>query len=478
MIRMHRLLTLALLITLAIPAGAQEFLDTAGRWKSLPHPQLGGGGGTQAPPAPRAMVAHRGHVVVGREARGVIVSRDSGETWSSTGSALPAGVTTVWALGIPDTAAGSSRIVGVAAAGASARLIETTDGGTTWRDAGALPDLDPLFSVPVDTMRLYGPPQFLFVPNVGAAGRTGFNHSAAGLLASTDDGRTWSRRGEARPIRAMAMADALNGIAAFGDYTPSTVLSSTPGGIYWTSDGGATWTQSYEFTDGGFYQHLTFKAFSPMVYRAFVPERFQNYMDWRLLRSSDGGRSWGVYLGRQAKRPLYGVAFWRDTADIHVVADGAILSHAADGGEIFYVLRDTARGYWQTPLDLIPGYVTKAPVAATDGRYLYFTVPGDRVARWRMASIEPFAAVEGSDGAMAVAVAPNPVRSSMRVVVPPELGAREILIVDVLGRERLRVEVPIGSAGVTVDADELLSGRYVALVRGASRSASVGFVVD
>lgn len=470
-------LTLALIVLVVAPAGAQEFLDTAGRWKSLTLP-----GGSSPQIAPRAMVALRGHVVIGREGRSVLVSRDSGETWRNTGGALPADLQTVWALAHPDTLNAPQRILGVAATGASGaqvRLIESTDGGDTWRDAGRLAELDVLFTVPTDTMRLYGPPAMLFVDNASGSGRTGFLYSAAGLFASTDNGATWSRRGSARAFRALAMRDEANGIAALGDYRTGTAISATPGGIAWTSDGGATWTQTYGFSDGGFYQHLTLKTFSSTQYRAFVPERFQNYMDWRLLRSSDAGRTWGDYRGRQARRPLYGVAFWRDTTDLHVVSDGAILQHAADGGELFYLLRDTAAGYWQTPLDLIPGYVTRAPIAATDGRYLYFTVPGNRAARWRMASIEPLSSVTVEVPVEGLSIRPNPVRSEgARIDLGARLaGAREIVVVDVLGRRRLAIDVPDGARSVRLDAVRLEPGRYVAIVGVGRAIARVPFVV-
>jgi photosystem II stability/assembly factor-like uncharacterized protein len=460
---------------------AQEFLDTAGRWKTLALPGGTGGGGGEERFVPRSMVALRGHVVIGREDRSVLVSRDSGETWTSVGNALPPEIQNVWALAHPDTSGAPNRIVGVAMTAASqARLIESSDGGITWRDAGRLPELDVLFAAPLDTMRLYGPPAIIFVPDAVGSGRTGFIYSAAGILVSTDGGTTWTRRGAARPVRAMAMVDDRNGIAAFGDYTPGTLLSSSPGGIHWTSDGGETWTMSYEFTDGGFYQYLTLTTFSATDMRAFVPERFQNYMDWRLLRSVDGGRSWGVHLGRQSKRPLYGRAFWRDTADIHVVSDGAILQHAADGGELFYLLRDTANGYWQTPLDLIPGYVTKAPIAATDGRYLYFTVPGNRAARWRMASMEPFASVDHeSSGDGAISVVPNPTnREGARIEIAGSTArARELLVVDGLGRVVLRRTVSASQGVVAFSTAELGVGTYTAIVRSPSGTHRARFVV-
>jgi photosystem II stability/assembly factor-like uncharacterized protein len=471
-----RIAAMAVIALCAASARSQEFLDTAGRWKSLTLPQ----GGQQV--APRAMVALRGHVVIGREERGMLVSNDSGENWRSVGGELPPAIQTVWALGYPDSAATPDRILGVAATAATpalARLIESTDGGSTWADRGALAELDPLFTVPVDTMRLYGPPGILFAPNQGAPGSTGFLYSAAGLLASTDGGATWARRGPRVAIRAMAMADAMNGIAALGEYRSGTVLSSVPGGICWTSDGGATWTQSYEFSDGGFFQHLGLRAFSPSVYRAFVPERFQNYMDWRLLRSSDGGRSWGVYLGRQSRRPLYGPAFWRDTSDVHVVSDGAILQHAADGGELFYLLRDTTNGYWQTPLDLIPGYVTRAPIAASDGRYLYFTVPGNRAARWRMASIEPFSGITAETSAGERSrIVPHPIVGSSTLVAAERLGTiEEIVVVDALGRVRLRPAPDASLRAASIDAEDLPPGRYLAVVRGSRGEERVPFIV-
>lgn len=455
---------------------AQEFLDTAGRWRSLSLPS-----GASPQIAPRAMVALRGHVVIGREGRSLLVSRDSGESWTNAGAALPAEAQTVWSLVHPDTTGTPARILGVAATGgtsARAMLIESTDGGSTWRDAGTLPELDALFRVPVDTMRLYGPPEMLFVDNSSGQGSTGFIYSAVGLLASTDGGASWSRRGTPRAFRAMSMHDELNGIAALGDHVPATVLSSLPGGIAWTSDGGETWTQTYGFSDGGFFQHITLKAFSATQYRAFVPERFQNYMDWRLLRSSDAGRSWGEYLGRQSRRPLYGRAFWRDTTDIHVVSDGAILQHAADGGELFYLLRDTTQGYWQTPLDLIPGYVTRAPIAATDGRYLYFTVPGNRAARWRMASIEPLAAI-GSDATDAgMAIVPNPVDASggRLLLGAKTTAAGELLIVDLIGRIHGRRSIEPGLTSIALPG-ALEPGAYIAILRQAGRNTLAPFVV-
>lgn len=468
-------LAIAALLLSHADVHAQEFLDTAGRWKQLSLPPVNG-------VVPRAMIAHNGRVLIGRNLRSIIVSRDSGETWIDAGSTLPAEITTVWALAFVDTIGAPNHILGISTtSGAPVRVrtIESTDGGLTWRGGIALPELDVLFTVDLDTMRLYGPPQMLFVANASGIGRTGFIYSAAGLFATTDNGATWTRRGRAVAIRALSMANEQVGIAALGEHQPNTTLSSQPGGLWWTSDGGATWTQSYTFSDGGFYQYITLRAFSSTSFRAFVPERFQNYLDWRLLRSTNGGRTWDEHRGRQARRPLYGLAVLRDTTDVHVVSDGAILQHSGNGGELFYLLRDTTvTPWWQTPLDDIPGYVTKAPVAAYDRQYLYFTV-FNTAARWRMASVEPRSGVD-VEGRLAaqIMVAPNPTNGAARLRIESRLtDVDELLIVDALGEVRCRLRVD-DDGFAELSPGMLPQGRYVAVARTRHAVLHNAFVIS
>ena len=470
------LILAALAALLSLPsARAQEFLDTAGRWKSLTLP-------VKDPLArPQTIISHRGHVVIGCQARHVFVSRDSGETWTDVGEALPEGLTTVWTLAYPDTTS-PLRILGIAttAAPQQAWMIESSDGGITWRNHQRLAELDALFAMrPLEIVAL-GMPVLSFVGSSSGGPPAGFIHSATGLLASSDGGTTWSRRASSFAIRAMEMSDERNGVASLIEFPLDTSSAAKSfGGISWTSDGGATWTRSYGFPDGGFFQFHMYKAFSKTEIRAFIPERYQNYLDWRLLSSSDGGRSWNDYRGIRARRPLFGPVFWRGTLDLHIICDGAIIQHSSDGGERFFLLRDTSSGWPVTNLDYL--LYASAPISATDGRYIYLAA-GTNVARWRMADMQPpYASADATADARTMdngglIITPNPVRHASQLTIASEVeGLREIVIVDALGRVRATIDAE-GHSTVSLPRD-LSTGRYTAIGRGSSRAYAVSFVV-
>ncbi len=450
-------------------ARAQEFRDTAGRWTPLDLTQAANNAA-----APRSMAAFRQRVIIGRDNGSMLFSPDSGETWINVTQqgGLPEGTGTVWALDFSDTANDPDAVIGLAMYGSNptqqATIIHSTDAGRTWTRGAHVAPLDPYMRRTPDSIAFDGPPVIQVVPNAVGAGTTIFISCGGGLVASTDGGTTWELRND-WVFHRFAASNSLRGVANRAQG------SNFPGGVFATTDGGRTWIQSDTFQSGTYRQWGSIRAFSETQFVVFLPERYQGFTAWLLMRTSDGGMTWDRYHGRHALRPLFGAVFWQDPTDVHVVSDGAILSHSADGGEHFFVLRDTLQEYWRTDLDAL-WLTAYAPTAAMDDQYIYLTSIKNLAARWRVAPPQPFSAVP-----TAVASHAGSVSSSADGTLQIELANTvtsdvNVSVVDLLGRTALYRRVPRGeirNSTITLRCDGLWSGSY--FVRVFDDNGSVGF---
>jgi hypothetical protein len=293
-------------------------------------------------------------------------------------------------------------------------------------------------------------------------------------MVTSDGGTTWNVRGEVWAFRSVAFADAQHGVASRSHFAAGA------GGLYYTSDGGLTWNLTYEFPDESFKQYVALRYFTPNSVRAILPYRYQNFLDWKRLSSHDAGATWTTYNGIAARRPLMGGIFWQDSTDIHVVSDGAIIQHSADGGELFYLLRDTTAGYWQSDIDNI--FPTKVPVSASDNAYLYIAGPNGLAARWRVAPPQPFSAVRvdgESSGARITSVRAGVIDVELTV---PTATRVSIDVVDVLGSVRCTIpaaQLTQGTQRLSVPTTGLSAGRYYVVIRTGrgvqALPATVGF---
>jgi photosystem II stability/assembly factor-like uncharacterized protein len=174
-------------------------------------------------------------------------------------------------------------------------LIETTDGGQSWRSLSLLGDVD-FHALRVAHDRVYG------------------WDSSSGTFMVSDDGEEWDRRSTAPIFDFVVDPDDPEGVLA------SVSESFDDVRLVRSADGGRTW----EDVDSPPIARLAWES-TDQLWGAGI--------DGSVWRSSDGGESWEQAGGRIGGRPE---AFLDAGDSLYVAAGGAILE-SPDGGETWEV---------------------------------------------------------------------------------------------------------------------------------------------
>ncbi|MBS0661480.1 MAG: hypothetical protein JSR82_24985 [Verrucomicrobia bacterium] len=188
-------------------------------------------------------------------------------------------------------------------------LYATEDGGDTWRPVPLeAPGLVGLCAIDVLRVPFINSGERAERVILHAGGRVG---GPAGLLRSTDEGRTWTTLSvpkECAMILDVKFLDAEHGLLCS---TTSTDIDRTHALILGTDDGGRTWTERYRSTRPG---ELTWKFSFPTRDVGFAT--VQSYsQDPKatarfVARTDDGGRTWReLPLVDDAPTREFGIAF-------------------------------------------------------------------------------------------------------------------------------------------------------------------------
>ncbi len=174
-------------------------------------------------------------------------------------------------------------------------LIETTDGGQSWRSRSLLGDVD-FHALRVAHEQVYG------------------WDSTSGAFMVSDDGEVWDRRSAAPIFDFVVDPDDPDGVLASVSESLDDVR------LVRSVDGGRSW------------EDLDTPPIARLAWE--TPERlFGVGIDGSVWRSSDGGEQWEQAGGRVGGRPE---AFLDAGDSLFVAAGGAILA-SADGGETWEV---------------------------------------------------------------------------------------------------------------------------------------------
>jgi hypothetical protein len=386
---------------------------------------------------PRAVVANGGRVLVGRNYRSILTSSDYGLTWSDAGvdGTVPEAMSTVWALGMPDSIGAPQRVLGVATlitydADTSLVVIESTDGGMSWSVSSALPGIkSPGGSVLME-----------FSQEV-ESNNTGYIATGRRLFASTDRGATWTLRDTSLFYQALESS------------TADQVVQINATGIHNSTNAGVAWVRT-QTLPAARNRALGLQAFSPTEYRVLLPDRTRRNVDWNVGRSTDGGQTWTIEERAGAPRPLDGYAFWRDVDTVYAIGRGATVQRSTTGGNSFVLLKDSsiefsALGAWIA--------------AGTDSRNIYVAGAGDAIGRYEFAAPPPLAVPGEAVHNVSARLVTNEV--SGRVVVEISLARSAhvtIDIVDIVGRSVVTdgSVLDAGMHRVGIDVGDVASGGY------------------
>jgi hypothetical protein len=403
---------------------------------------------------PRSILAHRGHVVVGRNYGSLLVSSDAGLTWKDVDleGGTPDRMAVVWALSYVDSnTAGVNSIRGVASfveydGRTYYAIIASSNGGATWTKGMELPQLTGAGSTIAMTFA-----------NSVEIDPVGFLTSSKGLLVSTDEGVTWTLR-DTIALRSLVMSSMTEGVG------------TTLDGIYRTSNAGTSWTKVQPLTANR-NRPVGLRAFSSDIYRGLFPDRTLVSKTWDLAAST-AAASWSVSEHSGAPRPLDGYGYWIDPQNIYVVGRGATIQSSSDGGASFTLKQDTVGAFKGTS-----GWI----VATSDSNHYYVIGAGNVAGRWSFFETPPVGVREShaADGSTLEVVSSGD-GSTVAIVSMKRRGDATIQIHNMLGEivheERL-ADATAGAHAVTIPTGSIGSGSYlISLVSGGQR-VSKSFVV-
>jgi len=415
---------------------------------------------------PRCVAANGPTVLVGRDFRSLLLSKDHGDNWTDVGvgSDMPDDVSAVWQLAFPDSVAEPNRIVGLASfitysTDMYMGLIESTDGGSTWQEGARIDQLSG--SEPTATL------DFVTVidPETSEKYTAGFIASSLGMVASVDGGETWESRNASLSFRDIAMSDSSVGVAA------------TPDGIYSTVDGGKTWTKA-QALDASHDRVIGLEAFihpdfTPPDFRALAPDRQTTYQNWELLTGLSGGTSWQAQNRSGAARPLDATAHWLDADTVIAVGKYATIQLSTDGGGSFALLHDSTAAF-----ENVGGFV----VTGRDHEFIYIVGAANVAARWRVGKPVPTAVPSLPSYLAGATLLANPVVGDQGLLrfTLASASTVDLEVYDMLGVRLRSISLGERAAGeylAPIDVSGMPTGRYVLRVTTDNGGSTLPLVV-
>ena len=387
---------------------------------------------------PRTISANSGRIVVGRNYRSILASTDRGVTWRDADleGSVPAAMSTVWAITMPDSVIAPNRFIGVAsmisyANDTSLAVIESIDGGLNWTVSSTLPGT-----------KAPGGPVLIDFSEEAEMASVGMISTGRRLYISNDDGRTWALRDTTLYYQALELSSAQN-----------TIQVNAPG-IYQSPNAGQVWTRTQTLPSAR-NRALGLQAFSPTSVRVLFPDRTRRNVYWNVGTSTDGGVTWTIVEYTGAPRPLDGYAFWRDADTVYAVGRGATFQRSTDGGASFSMLKDSsvefrALGSWIA--------------AGKDEQNIYVAGAGDAIGRWEFAAPPPPVSVPlDLSRTLAARLVGNVTADRAVLELSVERASRvSIDVVDVVGRTVIAdaAMVDAGARRIAIDVAALAAGGY------------------
>ena len=247
------------------------------------------------------------------------------------------------------------------------RLLQTTDGGKSWRVIDKGGDGTIRSETIVDDLR-----RFQFInPDVGITWRGNV------FKRTTDSGRTWAESFSIPPpneyqLLAFYFLNAMEGWAAGRN-------------VYYTDNGGRSWQQLAP-TPTGDYQHQRRIRIDPESANYWPLLRFTTSkdgvmakLDGMVFLTHDGGKSWQYVF--EANTRLSDL-FFSDNLDGWLVGNGGFVARTRDGGQTWVPIKTPANN------DLIAVHFVNSNVGCAVGSKSTIVCTKDGGTTWTSASVK------------------------------------------------------------------------------------------
>ena len=434
-----------------------------------------------------AVIARGELLLVAREYQSLARSSDAGRTWRDIGltGGLPRGLRQIHAMSFL-SAADSLHLFAIADfvaidSAAHFGVIESTDGGLTWKEISGLPAGEGF------VVYREGPNSFrdlgITFADDSAGNPVGFLTTPVGLLVSEDLGRTWTGRWKHPYPVIISMADADHGVAyGRNDHEAYDY------GFFVTSDRFRTW-RTYPASDlpstrtGGsgpvFVHAAGAGAYSLYGIDNLSPQPPQT----RVRSTTDGGETWTMtthptLAPYRIDREHYHQLTIADSI-AYVVSGHLAIGRAPVGSAEFALVR----GMDSSDPDLIVGRShLHVPVArlSESGRYLYIAGRNDAVARWTIGALQPppppppppAGVLIDSPGTLAVSVGDD----AIVVRLPQPASPARLALYDPLGSLVASMALK-GTDLVRLDVGGLAAGAYLLHIDADGRSTTARVIL-
>lgn len=282
--------------------------------------------------------ADSGHLVAGRTYQSLIASTNAGDSWIEAGvvGTVPSGLFKIHAIRHVPTP-GLHRVVAVASIfpdSSISRLhvMESDDGGVTWRAGQDLGIEKPPASVTVPVL-------LRFAPDYGGADSVGCIVDDTLVFHTRDHGTTWYRL-DTLPFRAQhfEMADAWRWVAAM------IPTMDGRGGIWTTEDQGSTWTKVFETISPRVDVKFGSLYCSGDSIRVILADPNQLGRRWDRLESNDFGRNWTRTEHASPELRAYTIT-WVNTEHAYAIDRGAVYETRNSGRNWNRIADSGATGY-------------------------------------------------------------------------------------------------------------------------------------
>ncbi len=416
---------------------------------------------------PPALTGTNGHILVGLQG-GAILRGTAGDgvvTITDTvlaGSGLPANVSNVLALTMPDKQASPNLVIGLVSISTGPvelyGIIRSTDMGATWESLGSTAFGSPDLAVNTDWW--YEPVSDFYWLD----GMHGWLYGKRGIISTTDGGTTWhplfTTDSVQMKIWGLAFEDANTGTAMMGPVANQYIMRTT--------DGGTTWRNAGLLAP----KRLAAIDYVGGEYRALAFDRFQTSRNTSMYFSSDGTLFMPEYkpvIGREQSH--MSELLWASPGSGYMVLRSGEIWETTNGGHAWTSVQNADSTSYPVPVSSSRGWGQRSMILDNSSIVHVSTVSNNgsiyRLLDWPLA----IASVDAAQSSVAALQTwPNPVSGALQVAFHTKTaGSVTLELVDAMGRTVLTRRMGQSVAGdhqTRLSTDGIPQGAYRLVVYG------------